>query len=663
MTHCPSEERLRNLLSGDPDATVSDSLSLHVEDCSACQALLGRLTEVANAELRPRVSDASPDAEAEERVMRRLKRMSLDLPPTMANSGTELIGPTLPFADRRPLMFGSACPVVPGYEIVGELGRGGMGIVYQARQLGLHRTVAIKMLRSEISLGSKDLIRFRAEAAAIARLQHPNIVQIYDFGEAEGRPYFVLEYVDGGSLAHRLEGMPQPIRPAAQLIATLARAVHVAHAGGVIHRDLKPANILLRKPAHGNGAASRRNGAADVSVAYPNPKIADFGLAKCVDDDPTTCAFRGSTVTGELLGTPNYMAPEQASVPRPPIGPAADVYALGAILYEMITGRPPFLGETPLATILQVLHAEPVSVTSLRPDVPRDVETICIKCLRKEPKKRYPSALELAEDLERFLKGEPILARPVTPYEKAWRWVRSRPMPAGLLAAGLLAPVVALVALSLMSTKLVRSSAVESAAQQAELLEEANEEYASIVDRVEQARYPVNKMFPPTPGTVPLSIPATFLHDVGERLAKSSRTGVKVRQFSDFPYPWRKYGGPRDDFERNALARLRETGGRETVHEFSEIDGQTFVRFAQARVMQKVCVECHNTHPMTPRRDWKEGDVRGVLVIIRPLGKDETRVAEAMRSATLLSAIVSVLLLSGSGILLWTGRRSKTLSL
>jgi serine/threonine protein kinase len=649
MTPCPSDEKLRGLLSGDPDATVSASLARHVEDCSACQELLGRLTADPDGAMRECLPEPSRDAKSEERVIRRLKRMNLDPPPTMATPGAEVIYPPVPYSHRLLLTDASALPVVSGYEIVGELGRGGMGIVYQARQLGLHRTVAIKMLRNEIPLGSKDLLRFRAEAAAIARLQHPNIVQIYDFGEAEGRPYFVLEYVDGGSLAHRLNGAPQPIRPAAKLIATLARAVHVAHANGVIHRDLKPANILLQKAARGQGAA------------YPNPKIADFGLAKCVGDDPQNCPYRGSTVTGELLGTPNYMAPEQASVPRPPIGPAVDVYALGAVLYEMLTGRPPHVGETPLATILQVLHAEPIGVSSLRPDVPRDLETICLKCLLKEPHKRYASALELAEDLERFSKGEPILARPETPAQKAWRWVRHRPMPAVLLAAGLLAPVVALVALSLLSTTLVRSSAVESAAQQAELLEEANEEYARIVDRVEQARYPVNKMLPPTPGTVPLSIPATFMHDVGEHLAKSSRTGVKVRQFSDYPYPWRKDGGPHDDFERRALARLRETGGRESVHEFSEIDGQTFVRFAQARVMQKACVECHNTHPMTPKRDWKEGDVRGVLVITRPLGKDETRVAEAMRSALLLSAIVSAFLLSASGFLLWTGRRPKLL--
>jgi hypothetical protein len=490
------------------------------------------------------------------------------------------------------------------------------------------------------------------EAAALARLRHPNIVQIYDVGEAAGRPYFVFEFVAGGSLARYLRGTPQPARPAAHFVDTLARAVHAAHAGGVIHRDLKPANVLLMDERAGAGGGS----GTPSPLASLVPKITDFGLAKCSGDGAAP-DLRGATVTGDLVGTPSYMAPEQAMVPRQPVGPAADVYALGAILYELLTGRPPFTGETPLATVLQVLDNEPVPVSSLQPNVPRDLETVCLKCLRKEPRQRYGSALELAEDLQRFLRDEPIRARPVSAPEKLWRWVRHHPALAGLLAAGLLAPVVALITLSLLSARLVRSIALESAAQQAELLEEATREYSRNVQRVENARFTVNKTVPPTPGTVPLSIPATFLHDVGRQLGETGRTGVKVRQYSDYPFPWRIDGGPRDEFERDALRRLRRGTGQTAVHEFTEVGGQRVVRYARARVMERSCVECHGTHDQSPRRDWQVGDVRGVLEVIRPLDRDEARVRQALRLALLVSVVVSGLLLGGSALLVWAGHR------
>jgi serine/threonine protein kinase/WD40 repeat protein len=275
-------------------------------------------------------------------------------------------------------------PALPGYEILCELGRGGMGVVYQARQQNLGRLVALKMLLADGGAGPEELARFRREAEAVAALRHANIVHIYDVGEKDGRPFFVLEYVDGGSLARRLARQPLPCAEAAELVATLARAMHRAHENGIVHRDLKPANILL--------------------MADGTPKIADFGLAKKLD------ATGEQTRTGAVLGTPNYMAPEQALGQTRDIGPATDVYALGTILYEALTGRPPFKGATLLDTLNDVVNRPPPPPRQLRPDVPADLEAICLRCLQKEPARRYASAADLAADLHRWRTGRPLQA-------------------------------------------------------------------------------------------------------------------------------------------------------------------------------------------------------------------------------------------------------------
>jgi serine/threonine protein kinase/WD40 repeat protein len=304
----------------------------------------------------------------------------------------------------------SELPIIPGYEIVKELGRGGMGVVYWAWQMSLNRAVALKMVLAGSHASSGELERFRTEAEAIARLHHPNIVQIYDVGRHGAHPYMTLEYVEGGSLAQKLTGAPQPARQAAQLVETLARAVHSAHEHGIIHRDLTPGNVLL--------------------TADGAPKITDFGLAKLVVGGREV-----RTQSGAIVGTPSYMAPEQAAGRGKEIGPATDVYALGTILYEMLTGRPPFRAETPLETLIQVQADEPVPPSRLQPKLPRDVATICLKCLEKDPSKRYGTAVALAEDLRRFLAGESILARPVGSPEKLWRWCRRKPVVTGLAAS------------------------------------------------------------------------------------------------------------------------------------------------------------------------------------------------------------------------------------
>jgi WD40 repeat protein/serine/threonine protein kinase len=356
-------------------------------------------------------------------------------------------GQSQPFPEAAPLLpeqaatleFQAGPPGVPGYEILAELGRGGMGVVYKARQQGLKRLVALKMILTGGHASPAEQIRFRTEAEAVARLQHPNIVQIYEVGEHEGLPFFSLEYCAGGSLAARVNGRPLPASTAARLIEVLARAVHQAHRAGIIHRDLKPANILLAQSDRPEAIAL---GSGRGRAEHYEPKITDFGLAKQLDTS------QGQTQTGAILGTPSYMAPEQAGGSagsgdpcraqqgrRTQIGPAADVYALGAILYELLTGRPPFKAATPLDTLLQVLSAEPVPPSRLQPQVPRDLETICLKCLHKDPQKRYRRALHLAEDLQRFLRGEPIRARATPAWQRLAKWVKRRPATAGVLGS------------------------------------------------------------------------------------------------------------------------------------------------------------------------------------------------------------------------------------
>jgi serine/threonine protein kinase/tetratricopeptide (TPR) repeat protein len=480
MSPCPDLDSLIRLLDEEFDRDEEDDLVTHVESCPGCQAELERLTSgrpTNTAEPRPTVARSSTNGAATpspspSEVSSHLNSSSdstsasiddltadFDTPTEFRTDGSSIpeksadsmitsgvpqlhsTGHIVPARDDRcadpardkpqgddditidksgpdlePTELGeekhrAKAGQIPGYEIVAKLGQGGMGVVYKARQVGLNRLVALKMIIGGSQARTDHLARFRTEAEAVARLRHPNILHIYDIGEFDDVPFVALELLEGGDLADRLAGTPQPGRQAAELMVTLARAVHAAHQAGILHRDLKPTNILF----------------TDDGV----PKITDFGLAKRLDSDSK------QTESGQIMGTPSYMAPEQARGHTKAVGPAADVYALGAILYEMLTGRPPFKGETPMETVRQVVDDEPVPPRRLVPKLARDLETICLKCLAKEPYKRYPSPAALADDLVRHMEGRPIQARPSSAWERSVKWTRRRPVAAMSLALGI----------------------------------------------------------------------------------------------------------------------------------------------------------------------------------------------------------------------------------
>jgi serine/threonine protein kinase len=355
---------------------------------------------------------------------------------------------------------------IDDYELLEEVGRGGMGVVYKARQKSLDRIVALKMIRLGEDPGEAERKRFHGEARAVARLHHPNIVQIYEVGEAGGRLFLTLEFIEGKSLGSRLNGTPWPARQAAALVETLAEAMQYAHDKQIIHRDLKPANVLISDLRLPNVELPGQSASLDFLDRKTAIKIADFGLAKRLDGTV-------HSNTEAVLGTPSYMAPEQAQA-KQVIDVRTDVYGLGAVLYELLTGRPPFRADSALQTLRQVVEADPVRPQQLNPSVPRDLETVCLKCLAKEPSRRYASAEALADDLRRFAHGQPVLARPVGVLEHGWRWCRRNPALAGLTAllALALSGGLSVIVYQWYQTDAARREAIANAAQARQVLSE-----------------------------------------------------------------------------------------------------------------------------------------------------------------------------------------------
>jgi serine/threonine protein kinase len=576
-------------------------------------------------------------------------------------------------ADADPLL-GSR---VGHYEIRKKLGDGGMGNVYLAvRVSDYQQRVALKVLKRGMDT-DEILRRFRNEIQVLAGLsKHPHIAALLDAGTTDsGLPYFVMEYVEGQRLDQFCDQRRLGIRDRIRLFRDVCASVQFAHQHMVIHRDLKMSNILVR---------------SDGVV-----KLIDFGIAKLTTPElgfqtvaPTRTEYR--------FLTPEYASPEQLL--GQPLTAVSDVYSLGVVLYELLTGRRPYSLTSRAASELTQVVCEKMpekpstaftitasrerqrpesaatgdtvtaeTISANRDSVPRklrqtlagDLDNIVLQALRKEPHRRYASVEQLSADLQCYLDNKPVEARPISRRERLWRWCRRNPLPTSLLVTVFLTLIVGLLLLSRLSERMVRSTALDSAALEADMLQETQDFYSrQVVEKVERAevedRLQVSHLYASKPNAIP--VPASFTIDLGERIGVNRSSGMYARLYSDSPFKGRGDGGPHDDFEKEALEFLRRHPD-EPFYRFEEFQGRQSLRYATARVMKESCVRCHNNHEASEKRDWKVGDVRGVLEIVRPLDKDIARTREGLRETFLFMILLSATLLGLSLAFLLMGKR------